>query len=483
MGRMICSIGMTAAAALLTGCAVSPDYRAPDTAVPSAFSQASPPVVMPARPGQGDPALDRLIERALASNLDVKRAAARIAMSRAQTRIARASIGPTLTAGAQGSVVGLSENSSLASIASRALAPGNGGGPGAAGPPGDTIETYQLGFDAAWELDLFGGAARTVEAARAQEQAAIWNARDAAVMLTAEVTRGYWRYRALQQRLALADQAEAVRAEALNYDRVRQRNGVVTSLDARQGERDLAASRAQRQDLRAQRDAQAHALAVLLGEPPLALDAELAAPAAPAPPAADIAPGLPADLMRRRPDIRAAERRLAAVTAQTSAAVAGLYPRISLTGGANLVSSSLRTLLEAASFQPSAALAVSLPLLDGGRRHGTVDLRRAEADEAALAYRATVLTALREVEDALTRLQADHERLAQFTASHAAARDAHDTLTVRARHGIVPQMDLLEARAVLLAASDAMILGEAAIRDDQAALYKALGGAPDAKET
>jgi outer membrane protein TolC len=221
-----------------------------------------------------------------------------------------------------------------------------------------------------------------------------------------------------------------------------------------------------------------HALGTLLGLPPAALQEELAGSPGPVAGTMAIPPGLPSDLLRRRPDIRAAERRLAAATADIGVATADLYPKFSLTGALQLVSRSLATLLESDSLVANGAGRLSVPLLGGSKRE-TVALREAQAQEALLAYQAAVLGALREVEDALTRLAADRRKVGELRASAAAAEDAADTARVRQRNGLVPMAEVLQARRTWLADRDALAQAEAAAAQDEVALYKALGGGWD----
>lgn len=466
-------------AAPLASCVAGPDYHPPSTAVPAAFSQTSPAgeaEVLWWR-GFGDPLLDRLIAEALAANLDVRQAALRVEEARHQARIVSAAGQPTVSATAQASDTRLSNNTSFAALL------GGSGPPGSSpiGAPGATVETYQVGFDASWELDLFGGARRAVEAAQARTEAAVWSQRDAEIILTAEVARAYLDYRALDRRIAIADQLLAARAEALAFNQVRRRNGLTTTLDERRAERDIAADAASRQDLIAQRTAQAHALAILLARPPLALTAELEAASGEATTPSDIPVGLPSELLLRRPDLRAAERDLAAATADIGVAAADLYPSFNLTGAVDLVSGSLNKLVSGDSFQPTVAAGLVGPLLDGGRRRATLALKRTQAQEAQLAYQGAVLTALKDVEDALSRLSADRSREDQFRASEAAARDALATTQAQRNAGLATGLDLLAAQAVLLNASDNLAQARAATDQDVVALYKALGGSWDSR--
>jgi NodT family efflux transporter outer membrane factor (OMF) lipoprotein len=297
-------------------------------------------------------------------------------------------------------------------------------------------------------------------------------------MLAAEVARTYQQYRALQRRIALSDQTLASQRDQLDFIKVRTRNGLVTTLDERGQQRKIEQTSAQREELLAEADAHVHALGTLLGLAPAALTEELASRSVVTPAIIDIPPGLPSELLQRRPDIRAAERHLAAATADIGAATADLFPKLSLTGALDLVSRSLATLLESGSIVATGAGRLALPLIGGGGRQ-TVALRKAQANEALLAYQSAVLVALRDVEDALTRLDADRRKVEELRASVAAAQDAADTAQVRQRNGLVPMADVLQARQAWLADRDALAQAEAAAAQDEVALYKALGGGWD----
>lgn len=469
---------------LLSGCTVGPDYHPPEASVPAAYG--SPRSTAPASTDVtqwwrafGDPVLDDLVARALTGNLDVRQAGARVREARAQQRVVRRSGDPQLNASAQGGYSRLSENSLPAGLTNLGnLNPGQSSGGGGLGLPGEDFATFQLGFDASWELDLFGKQRRSNEAAGARTEAAVWSQRDAEVVLAAEVANTYQQYRALQRRIAVADETIASERELLGFVKVRVSKGLVTSLDERRQQRDVEQRVAQRLDLSAQAGAQQHALVTLLGLAPTALAEELKAPPASAPQVIEVPAGLPSDLLERRPDIRAAERRLAAATADIGVATADLYPKFNLTGALQLASRSLSSLLESGSIMANGAGRLSLPLINGGRR-ATVQLRKVQADEALLAYQADVLIALRDVEDALTRLDADRHRTDRLRAAASAAQDAADTTAVRYRNGLVPFLDVLEARQASLSARDALAQAEAGAAQDVVALYKALGGGWD----
>jgi NodT family efflux transporter outer membrane factor (OMF) lipoprotein len=297
-------------------------------------------------------------------------------------------------------------------------------------------------------------------------------------MLAAEVARTYLQVRSLKRRIALADATLAAKRQALDFIETRARHGLVNSVDTRRQQQEIERTAAAREDLQAQITAHIHALGTLLGLAPTALDVELSrAPAGP-PSAIEIPVGLPSELLRRRPDVRAAERRLAAATADIGVATADLYPKLSLTGALQLVSRSLAALLESDSLFANAAGRVSAPLL-GGAGRATVALRRTQANEALIAYEGAVMSSLRDVEDALTRLDADRQKVVVLRRSVQAARDAAGTAEVRQRNGLVPMADVLQARQSWLADQDALTQAEAAAAQDEVALYKALGGGWD----
>lgn len=470
---------------LLGACTVGPSYTPPNIAVPPSYgspqSQAAPATDIAAWwRAFGDPVLDGLVSRALAGNLDVQQAAARVREARAQEMATRRSGDPQVNASAQAAYNRLSENALPSALAG--LAGGGSGQPGSGGAlglPGEGFTTFQAGFDASWELDLFGGRRRANEAARARTEGAIWSRRDAEVTLAAEVANNYQQYRALQRRIAVADETITAERELLDFIRVRTSKGLVTTLDERRQERDIDQQVAGREDLAAQAQARVHALSILLGLAPASLSTELAAAPPAAPAIVEVPAGLPSDLLQRRPDIRAAERQLAAATADIGVATADLYPKFSLTGALQLASRALSNLFETDSIQANGSGRLSLPLLGLGEKKATIRVREAQAQEALIRYQSGVLGALRDVEDALTRLDADRRRIGNLRASAASAQDAADTAAVRYRNGLTAYLDVLEARQTLFAARDALAQAEAAAAQDVVALYKALGGGWD----
>jgi outer membrane protein, multidrug efflux system len=458
------------ATALLAGCTtVGPDYREPQVAVPAAYLE-------PGTGGEtdlsawwrgfGDAQLTALIERALAQNLDVEMASARIREARAFERAAGAGATPQLAADASVTRQRISENAIP-------VPPGSGGNGGSFGLPGSEFTSWRVGFDATWELDLFGRNRREREAASARTGAAIWNRRDAEVSFAAEVSSAYVRLRTLQARIA---NAEAELARQRRLERVvgaRVRGGLVTGQDLQQQRSERAAAEAAIPTLQAQAKAEVHALAVLTGATPEATPELVAAPlpSVPAVPA-----GLPSDLLRRRPDIRAAERELAAATADIGVAVADLYPRFSLTAAPALVSTALASLLEWGSRSFTAGAAIDWPLFDGGRRRAQIEVRDARQEQAMIRYRQAVLAALQDVEDALARLDGDRRQLAGLEEAHGTAARAEEIANTRYRGGLVTYSDVLLAQARRLTLENQMIEARGALARDTVALTKALGG-------
>lgn len=472
------------AALLLGGCTVGPNYVAPQTPVPPAFvepqSAATGNVdLMHWWNAYRDPELDRLIAIAVADNLDIRTAASRIRQARTQEIQARAAGLPTIDSSANVSHTEFSKNAGLSQLAQAfggGSSAGGGGSQNGIGLPGDSITTYTAGFDASWEIDIFGGTRRAVEGARARIDAAIWNGRDAAVQITAEVADTYLQLRLAQQREVVARAEIARQRRSLSLLQNTARAGLVPEGDTVRQRAQLAAAEASIDPLIAEQHVQMHGLALLLARSPDALMAELSAPPAAAPAPIAIPAGLPSDLLRRRPDIRAAERQLAGATADIGVAVADLYPMFNLTGAAQLISTSLATLLTRDSLQLNGMAGISFPILDWGRRHAKVDEQRAIAEQAYLSYRKTVLSALRDVEDALIRVDTERRRNAILRGG---VRDADRAVAaVRAKYdsGLVDLGPVLDAQASALSDRDQLAQSDGMLGRDIASLYKAMGG-------
>jgi len=484
-------LGALLSAAALAGCTVGPNYHPPETATPSSFAeqQGAPAPGANIDPATwwtafGDPRLNTLIGAALKDNPSIAIAASRVRQARLQEIVARAQDKPTINADANVTDVKFSKNAGFASLARLfgGSSGGSGSGSGSSGSaggvalPGDNITTYAIGFDANWELDLFGGARRGVEGALARTEAAVWNQRDAAVTLAAEVAQAYFALRLDQ------DQKQVIEDELVRQRRVLEisghiaKVGLVPQVDVTRQRSSVTSLQAELEPINADLRVRIHALGILTGAQPEALIGQLDQPGAALGPAPAIPAGLPSDLLRRRPDIRAAERQLAASTADIGVAVSDLYPKFSLTGMAQLISASLGNLFSGDSLQLTGTAAATFPILDWGRRKATVKMRKEQSEEAYQTYRMTVLQALKDVEDQLAQIDAERRRNA---ALQEAAKDAESTArSVEARYktGFVAQDSLLDAETQVLKAREQLSQSDAQLRQDTAGLFKAIGG-------
>lgn len=452
--------------AVLAGCTVGPAYRRPQMATPSAYIEAVPSAV--AAPGAADaslshwwdrfndPTLTDLIDHALANNLDLQAAASRVREARLQEISTRAGEYPNVNA--IGNAASVQSNRGKGSLI-----------------PSD-LNFFAVGFDATWEVDLFGSTRRELEAARADTQAATWARRDGEVSLTAEVANDYLSLRALQARIAIG-QAEIQRERGMfGLIQARRQAGFVTQLDVNQQSGAVESAAAQIPALQAQAKAEIHALGVLLGQTPEALEQRLAAvaPIPLAPPS--LPPGLPSELLRRRPDIREAERHLAASNADIGAQLANLYPRLNLIGFGAFAGTALQSLFSSSNLIGAAVGMATQPLFDGGRRHAAVDIAREQTAQAALAYRTAVLGALRDVEDALSRYRSEQTTRAALALAVDAASNSLTIAQDEYRTGFVTFINVLQAQNALLRVRDQLTQSDAMVLTDLVAIYKALGG-------
>jgi len=445
--------------ALLAGCATSgPDYRAPTAAalkVPDSYFGAAPAPSAEDLAAWwrqlGDPQLDSIVARALAGNLDLAVAETRLRQAREAVVQARAARLPTL--GASGGV--------------RQSVDANGNA--------DT--SLSLGADASWEADLFGGISRGIEAARADAEGSAYDLAAVRVAIVGEVVTNYIQARLDQQRLAIARDTLAIADENLDIAGWRVRAGLVSSLDVEQARGARAQAAASIPNLERAFAAAAYRLGVLTGQPPAALMSELDPPRPiPAAPA-QVAAGIPADTLRQRPDVRAAERSLAAQTARIGVAAAQLKPGLRLTGNIGSAALSIGGLVDAIAGSLFAGLTQTL--FDGGRLKSQVRAQRAAAEGARATYRQAVLVALEDVENGLVALEAAKQRRAEFAVALDAATNQAILARSEYRAGLTDFQTLLEAERALLSARDGLANSEA----DQALaivqLYRALGGGWD----
>lgn len=460
----------TIIATLLTaaGCAVGPDYHPPviTTAMRTWTPVAATPVATTtdaaAAPADRwwetfhDPELDGLVRRALVSSPDLAIAAQRVREARAGLQFAAG--GELPQAGVDAGKMEYRRTGPLNTIYRGSYA------------------TYQAGFDASWELDLWGGARRAVEAAGAALQASEEDDRGARLALAAEVARDYVDLRATQRRLAIARTNLDLQERTLALTRQRLHAGVAGELDVFRAEALAANTRASLPLLEDGINQLIHRLGVLLGDEPEALVGELAA-AEPIPtPPARVAVGLPADLLRRRPDVRAAERSLAAATAGIGVAKAQLYPHLGLAGTLGFVGTGTVGLFDYSSRYFSLGPGLHWSIFNAGRVRAQVEAASARSEEAYAAYRKVVLGALADADNALGAFDAEQRRHGALVDAAGAARQSVATASELYRQGVTDFLSVIDAERSLAAADDNLAQSDRAVSTDLIALYKSLGG-------
>lgn len=472
-------IGLIAAlltACILSGCEVGPNYQRPKTAVPQAFGNYAKPATRPAATTRpvlaidwwktfGDPELDSLIERALQSNLDLKLAEARLREARAREAFANGGFYPTLNANAGYSHQRMSTNAQpFASVA------------GSQFKFPFEYDLYQAGFDASWEIDVFGGQRRSIEAATADVAASIQDARGVMLSMTAEVARNYVELRGLQAELDVARHNLAAQKQTVDVTQNLRKQGVGTELDVSRAVAQAATTESQIPLLENLRWQAIHRLALLLGLDPNALATELSTEHQIPVPENQIALGMPAELLRRRPDICQAERQLAAAYARVGVAQAELYPKLSLVGSLGLQSSEASSLGDWSSRYFNVGPSITWPIFDFGRLKAMVHVRSAEQQQALVQYQQTVLNALREVEDAIVALQTERQRNKSLTESEKANAQSAQLAEDLYRRGLTDFLTVLDAQRRLYESQEALTQSRQTVTTDAIALYKALGG-------
>ena len=454
----------------LSGCAaVGPDYQRAEVAAPAAWSEAADGTATSAPAvawwkGFGDAELDSLVARALRANPDLRIAQATVREARARYGVAEAALGPTVDG----------RGSYTREQASRHQ-PVLGSLPIPAGVPFEN-NVYQAGFDASWEIDVFGGQRREREAAGAEVGAAEAGAHAAQVTLLGEVARGYLDVRAGQRRLAIAAAAISTQEQALAISRERVANGLTSDLDVAQAATLVASTRALVPALDAAVHVAIHRLGVLLGEQPGALLAELATPAAlpAAPPLVPV--GLPSQLLQRRPDVQQAERRLAAASARIGVARADLFPRFFLTGGAGFESIGTDDLFTSGSSVWSIGPSIRWRIFDSGRVRANIRVQDARLEQAQAAYEQAILGAFEDVENALVAYAREQERRRLLADAAGTSRAALDLANQLYANGLKDFLSVLDAERTLHQAEDQLVQSEHAVAADVVALAKALGG-------
>jgi len=474
-------------AAPLASCTVGPNFTPPNPDVPIAWNSSA----SPATTGQlsqvttassddaatwwtgfNDPELTSLIGRVTAANLDAKEAVLRIAEARAQRDISAADQWPSLTGNASAQINRLSDSTPTGALFSKV-----GQFPGLSGISiPNPYSQYQLGFDASWEVDLFGRVRRSVEAAKADTQASVEDSRAVLISTLGDVGRAYIDLRGAQAEHQILEDDIATERELLDLAGQRRRAGLSSDVDVVRAAAEASSAEAQLPMADQEITVDINQLSKLVDREPGALRAELAV-ARPVPTVPPVVPiGLPADLARRRPDIREAEARLHAATARVGVAVADLYPKLTLGASGGLQSESLLTLTSWASRFLTAGPTVELPIFDAGRRRATIRLQDVKAQEAALDYRRTVLTALNEVDNALAAYGADQARRTSLSDAVSRDRDAVDLTQQRYASGVGSFIDVLDAERTLEQNELLLATSSTAVSTDLVVLYKSLGG-------
>jgi NodT family efflux transporter outer membrane factor (OMF) lipoprotein len=465
---------------LLAGCAVGPNYRPPAVDTPSTFSQPAP--TSPERPGAArrpapdptrwwraleDPELDALVDRAVASNFDLQIALARLQQARTYEALvigrALPEVDATAAAGrGTGSDLtrGRAEQGLVSSDNSAGL---------------QHINTI-AGFDAVWELDLFGKYRREYQAARADAQAAAAARSGVLTSVVADVVRAYVDLRGFQAQAGILRDASGVLRESLRLVTLRYERGITNELDVALATRELGQIEAQLGPLEAQVNAAIGTIAVLVGDYPQALAQELAKPALiPAMPDA-VEPGAPVDLLRRRPDIREAERELAAATARIGVATADLFPQVALVGAIGSQSQAWGTLPTVSKHLWSFGPGAIWPLLDFGVLDAQVDIASLQAQVRLLSYRRTIVGAVQEVNTALDGYRADTDRLEHLGDAMIAAQRAVDLATERYNRGLTDFLNVVDAERQFYDLQAQYAHAQVGQGEQFVLLYKALGG-------
>lgn len=465
-------IALLSVALMLSGCVTAgPDYATPEIETPGAWQEDVEGVVTGEPLEQeilaewwktfDDPTLSSLIEKAVAGNLSLKQALNSVRQARIQRGITDADRFPSVnSSGSAGRTYTKDINGDFSGT-----------------------NSFRLGLDASWEFDLFGGVKRSLEAADANLEATEDSYRDTLVSLLAEVALNYIEVRSYQAQLLVAESNLKSQEETFDITKWRYKAGLTTELDKENASKNLEQTRSQIPSLKSALKQAENRIAVLLGSEPGALEVELdpygTMPIAPR----EIALGIPADLLRRRPDLRKAERELAAQTARIGVAEAERYPKISLTGNIGLSALELGDLLSSDSLSTGASSGISWPVYDAGRIMKNIEVQYATRDQKLIAYKAAVLTALEDVENAITSYTYDLAKRESLAKASESAKQAAQISRVQYSSGLIDFQSVLEAESTLLTLQNNVVQSDAQIIKDLIALYKALGGGWSSFET
>ena len=449
---------------ILPGCvATGPDYVRPEVKMPGHYSPPAEQGALTETDEEalaawwnrlGDPVLTGLVERSLTGNLGLKEAAARIREVRARKKAARAGLLPALTGSGNGSTT-QRENAS-----------------------GKLTETrsFSAGFDVSWEIDLFGGTRRGMEAAEADFQAAREDYRDVMVSLTAETASAYVQLRTYQKRLELARKILALMAETAELTGIKYDQGLAGALDVEQATYNLESTRSQIPELEANIQEMKNRLSVLLGGWPGDLAGELSAVSPIPATGLETAVGVPADLIRRRPDIRGAEQRLVAQTARVGEAKADLYPKLTLSGSLGWEALALGGLISPANMVAAVGAGISWSIFKQGSVRAQIEIEDALQEQALIEYETVLRTAVEEVENALVGLVKESRKQESLAKAVKAAREASDLALREYKNGLSDFQKVLETQQSLASFEDQMAASRGQAALNLITMYKAVGG-------
>jgi len=463
-------MGLLAALVLLPGCAVGPRYLRPTALIPSQWNVDQPRGTSASEPVEqwwasfNDPEFDKLIRQAIRSNLDLKTAAAHVTEARAQRGISNSELFPTVQAAA-----------SATRDRVAVIVPPGGAQKSAKVVPAE-FNNYQAGFDASWELDIFGRIRRSRQAASADLTAAEDERQAVLVTVLGEVGRAYIELRGFQLRLEIANKNIKTQQDTLALTEARSKAGLATELDVARAKAQLDTTASVVPSLQTGIESSIHRLSVLLGEEPGALRTELLPPS-PVPVLPPEVPiGLPSQLLERRPDIRQAEAQIVAATARAGEARSEFFPRVVLFGSAGRQASQLHDITLGIGNFFSAGPAISLPVFTGGRIRSEIRVQDARLEQATIAYGATILSALEETEDALISYSQEQSRRERLESAVKSNEEAVQLSSETYRAGLTDFLSVLDAERELYANEDLLAQSRATQAVNLIALYKALGG-------
>jgi multidrug efflux system outer membrane protein len=457
-----------------TGCRVGPDYKKPEMKVPAEFQSTSPNMEAGVSgdlstwwTNLDDPVLNSLVDKVMQGNLDLKVAGDRIDQARAIRGIVSATDKPEIDVDASA----MRESYSLNSLFGPFL-------------PNRRYNDYIVGFGARWELDLFGKTARSIEAAEAGIEAAKENRHAVMVAMSAKVAKQYILVRQLQKQIEVANNNIQIQQNTLYVVEQRLKAGLVNELVLQQAKAQLEVTRSMLPKLDTALQQAIHRIGILTGQEPRALEKQLT-PVGSIPATKPMVPiGLPSELLTRRPDIRAAERNLAAATANIGVATADLFPRFSLTGSLGQESTNSGSLfIGGESRFWSLASGLSWPVFDAGRIRANIRLQDARQQEAMNIYTKSVLTALEDVENALVAYGNEQQRLKLLEAGTEANRKSVELATQRYQKGLVDFLNVLDAQRQLYRSEDELAVSRGRLALSLIALYESLGGGWDMQQS